>query len=153
MSFLPIKISNEAYTTILNDLQAAYPNEGCGFLFGSDTMERSIEKAIEVDNSKQGDKRRRFEIKPIDYMNAEKYAEKNNLTLLGVYHSHPDHPARPSEHDLKQAVPFFSYIIVSVKNGEVADITSWQLDDSGKFKEESILNETIKFNKNLNKII
>jgi len=153
MSFLPVKISSQAYANLLNDLQSAYPDEGCGFLLGNESGERNIEETLKVDNSKEGDKRRRFEIKPTDYMRAEKYAEENNMTLLGVYHSHPDHPAKPSEHDLKQAVPFFSYIIVSVMEGEIADITSWQLGDSGYFEEENILNETIKFNKNLNKII
>jgi proteasome lid subunit RPN8/RPN11 len=71
-------------------------------------------------------------------MRAEKYALENNTTLLGVYHSHPDHPARPSEHDLNQAVPYFSYIIVSVREGKVADLTSWQLNEASQFEEESI---------------
>ncbi len=150
---LPVKISEKALEDMLNDLKKAYPNEGCGFLFGEESITRNITKIIRVENSKKENKRRRFEINPIDYMNAEKFALNNGLSLLGVYHSHPDHPAVPSEHDLRQAVPYFSYIIVSVKNGQPENITSWQLDGQGSFEEEEIINHQIKINRNLNKII
>lgn len=122
---------------------ATFPNECCGFFYGKDGKERNITLAIPVENSKEGDQRRRFEISAFDYMKAENFASENNITLLGIYHSHPNHPARPSEHDLKQAVPFFSYIIISVMNGKVAKTTSWQLNDEFKFIEESIENELI----------
>lgn len=118
---------------------AVYPDECCGFLYGEDHEVRLIQEAIPVTNSQDGDQRRRFEISPVDYLRAERYALENNTGLLGVYHSHPDHPARPSEHDLKQAMPFFSYIIVSVQQGQVADLTSWQLNEAGQFEEEKIL--------------
>lgn len=153
MNFLPVKISEEALKAMLRDLKEAYPDEGCGFLFGADGLEREIKEAVKVVNSKEGDKRRRFEVKPLDYMKAERYAEENNLKLVGIYHSHPNHPARPSVHDLKQAFPYFSYIIVSVNEGEIADITSWQLDENGEFEQENIVNDAIKINENLNKII
>jgi proteasome lid subunit RPN8/RPN11 len=60
---------------------------------------------------------------------------------VGIYHSHPDHPAVPSEYDLKQAVPFFSYIILSVEKDEVKHITSWQLGKNQRFEEEDIVVE------------
>src|SRR5690349_20753444 len=94
---------------------ATYPDECCGFFFGSETGElRLVEDACAVVNSKEGDKRRRFVISPKDYMDAEKYPLENNLAFLGIYHSHPEHPAIPSEHDRKAAQPYFSYIILSV---------------------------------------
>ena len=74
-------------------------------------------------------------------MEAEQFAESNQLTLLGVYHSHPEHPAVPSIHDFRQAVPGFSYIITSVMNGKVENIRSWQLDQDGLFAEEKIKTE------------
>lgn len=153
MNFLPVKISEKALKAMLKDLKEAYPDEGCGFLFGNDKLEREITEAVKVVNSKEGDKKRRFEVSPLDYMRAEKYADENNLKLVGIYHSHPNHPARPSIHDLKQAFPYFSYIIVSVNNGEIGDITSWQLNENHEFEQENIVNETIKINDNLNKII
>ena len=54
--------------------------------------DRLITDILIVNNAKEGDKKRRFEISPKDYMKAEQYAEKNNLQLLGIYHSHPNHP-------------------------------------------------------------
>lgn len=119
-----------AANAIHQDAQNCFPNECCGFFYGTETTDnkRHISVAIPVINSKTGDQRRRFEISAIDYMKAEKYAIENNLTLLGVYHSHPQHPAIPSEHDLKQAMPYFSYIIVSVMDGNVNHTRSWQLN-------------------------
>ena len=140
----PLIFSESALTNMLMDLKDAFPNEGCGFLFGTDSVKREIVEAQKVINSKEGDQRRRFEINPTDYMKAERYADENNFKLIGIYHSHPNHPAKPSEHDLKQAFPYFSYVIVSVMNGDIANITSWQLDENGKFKEEIIENEYIK---------
>lgn len=151
---LPITIDEQALEVIQNSLEKAYPNEGCGFLFGEENgLYRAIHLAVAVKNSKEGDQRRRFVISPRDYMEAEKFALKKGTTLLGIYHSHPDHPAKPSEHDLKQAVPFFSYVIVSVKKGKSADITSWQLNDQGTFAQEEIVNQSIESNNKLNKII
>jgi len=139
---MQLDISEEALKLMLHHAEEAYPNECCGFFYGEEEAEkRNIEEARKVANSKEGDQRRRFEVSPLDYMQAEMYAEKSGKTLLGVYHSHPDHPARPSEHDLRQAIPFFSYIIISVQKGKAADITSWQLDENKEFEEEKILNQ------------
>ncbi len=77
-----------------------------------------------MDNHKEGDQRRRFEISDLDYMKAERHAAKEGLTLLGVYHSHPLHPAIPSEHDHTVAMPFFSYLIVSVQTEGTAHVRS-----------------------------
>ena len=48
--------------------------------------------------------------------------------VLGFYHSHPDHPARPSEYDRINAWPFYSYLIVSILHAAPDAMTSWQLD-------------------------
>jgi len=118
--------------------ELTYPYECCGFLFGSDKENRIIEEAVPVDNSQPGDQRKRFEISPQDYMKAEKYGLENDLELVGIYHSHPDHPAIPSRHDHKQALPFFSYIILSIREAVFLKITSWKLNDQGDFKSEKI---------------
>jgi proteasome lid subunit RPN8/RPN11 len=139
-----LNISSSADHTMRNHALKDFPNECVGFLYGHDELVsddqtiRKIESAVPISNSKEGDQRRRFEISPLDYMKAEHYALENNLTLLGVYHSHPLHPAIPSEHDLKQALPFFSYIIVSVQDKYVDHIRSWQLNEAGVFEEEKI---------------
>jgi proteasome lid subunit RPN8/RPN11 len=135
-------INPSADKTMRSHALADFPNECVGFLYGHEEKTfRKIDLAVPIANSKEGDQRRRFEISPLDYMKAEHHALENNLTLLGVYHSHPLHPAIPSEHDLKQALPFFSYIIVAVQVGYIDHIRSWQLNEAGKFEEEII--ETI----------
>lgn len=124
---------------IITDALAAFPNECCGFLFGKEEGEERIITAIQVViNAKEGDKRRRFVIAPKDYLSAEKFADNNGLQLLGVYHSHPNHPAIPSEHDRVAAQPYFSYIIVSIINNEWNSTRSWRLNGEQQFDEELI---------------
>ncbi len=137
--YLPLNISPEAYETMLADAEARFPYECCGFFYGKDAEVREISIAKVVTNSKEGDQRRRFEISALDYMKAERYATENDLSLLGIYHSHPNHPAIPSEHDRKQAVPSFSYIILSVQEGKFDHVRSWQLNSDEQFEEEKIL--------------
>ena len=76
-------------------------------------------------------------------MQAENFAEENGLTLLGVYHSHPNSPAIPSEHDRISAQPYFSYIILSVFDGKYSHARSWQLNDDYQFEEEKIKNQSL----------
>lgn len=136
-----IKIEKQALDLMIKDAEDTFPNECCGFFYGIENEEgtRLISIAQIVENSKEGDQRRRFEISPFAYMKAENYALENNLTLLGVYHSHPQHPAIASEHDLAKAMPYFSYVILSVMDAKTVDIKSWRLLDSGeKFIEETV---------------
>lgn len=132
--------SSDIKKQLIDDALRTFPDECCGFLLGKEKHEeRVIEEIIIVDNAKYGDKRRRFEITAIDYLKAERYADEKNLTLLGVYHSHPNHPSIPSEHDRVVAQPFFSYIIVSVRENEFVSLQSWRLNDAFQFEEEKVL--------------
>ena len=141
-------IEKKPLDEMYEDALQSFPNECCGFVFGKEIgEERIITELLTVNNSKEGDKRRRFEIAPKDYINAERFADEKELQLLGVYHSHPNHPAIPSEHDRIAAQPFFSYIIISVKHEEIAAIRSWQLNDNLQFEEETIENQSINQNK------
>lgn len=134
-----LKIEDAAKSAMIADAIKTFPNECCGFMFGhEDALLRTITTSLEVNNAKEGDQRRRFEISAIDYMQAEKYAEENNLLLLGIYHSHPNHPAIPSEHDRIAAQTYFSYVIISVIERKFSSILSWQLNDSAQFEEEKI---------------
>ncbi len=135
--FPGINLSEKAKKIIFEDAQKTYPHECCGFFFGKQIEgRRQITEVLVVDNSVQENRARRFEITALDYMRAERKAIEEDLDLLGVYHSHPDHPAIPSSHDLAVALPFFSYVIVSVQKGEVNHWRSWQLDEGGLFAEE-----------------
>ncbi|MGB3180872.1 MAG: M67 family metallopeptidase [Cyclobacteriaceae bacterium] len=140
---MAIILNDNSRAEMMKDAEGTFPDECCGFIYGKDGEDREVTLAIPVENKKEGDKRRRFEISPLQYMQAERFADENNLTLLGVYHSHPQHPAIPSEHDRVQAIPWFSYVILSVMDGKTDDITSWQLDDERQFMEEPIKSELI----------
>ena len=112
----------------------------CGFLFGIENKDgiREFTRIMIVDNVKKENRTRRFEIDPMDYIRAEKMADSLDLELLSIFHSHPDHPAIPSEHDLRQAVPHLSYVILSVSDRKIENTRSWQLNDQNQFKEETI---------------
>jgi len=147
MKEFKLDIATSALALMIEDAEKAHPDECCGFFFGEENAEtRLVQVAMPITNSKDGDKRRRFQISPLDYMKAERYADDNNLSLLGVYHSHPEHPAQPSEHDRSQAMPWFSYIIISVFAGIHRDIHSFRLNEDRQFEQETILSKHI--NKN-----
>lgn len=126
---------------LIEDAVNTFPDECCGFLFGKEETDgtRVIIDILVVDNSKAGDKTRRFEISPTDYMTAEQHALDHDWTLIGIYHSHPNHPAIPSEHDRIAAQPYFSYLIISVMNNEVITFRSWLLNEEQQFEEEQIV--------------
>lgn len=135
-----IQLNPDSLNTVQQHAEQAFPYECCGFLYGEEGEPRQITLARPVENTKEGDQRRRFEIAPPDYLRAEQYALQHNLNLLGIYHSHPQHPAIASEHDLRQAQPYFSYLIVSVLDGRAADYKSWRLrDEERQFDEEIVI--------------
>lgn len=110
-----------------------YPHECCGALIG--TGDR-VTAAVALPNTTEEGPRRRFLVRPSDYMLAEKQARERGGELLGFYHSHPDHPARPSQFDLDHAWPNFHYVIVAVASGTPAEMTVWFLkDDRSSFDE------------------
>ncbi|HMG15578.1 MAG TPA: M67 family metallopeptidase [Saprospiraceae bacterium] len=139
-----IKISNRIIKELIQDAESSYPNEACGFLYGADASIRSIVHFEPVINSQEGDQRRRFEISTLDYLKTERRALDTGLDLLGIYHSHPDHEAIASSHDLEKALPFFSYVIVSVLKGKAEQIYSWRLFDRYRsFYQEELLIENL----------
>ena len=133
-------LTANANSKICADALKSYPNECCGFLLGLEEVEkRLVSVVLPVVNISLENQHRRFMISPSDYLLAEKFADGKHLALLGIYHSHPDHPPVPSETDRLSAQPYFSYLIVSVINGTVDRIQSWRLNDLEQFEEE-ILN-------------
>ena len=94
--------------------QETYPHECCGALVGRDGFVTAI---VALPNTTDEGPRRRFLVRPSDYQLSERRATELGGELLGFYHSHPDHPARPSQYDLDHAWPTFAYIIVAVAGG------------------------------------
>ena len=107
-----------------------YPHECCGALLGADGH---VGATVPLPNTTEEGPRRRFLVRPGDYQQAEQAASAADLELLGFYHSHPDHPAEPSQYDLDHAFPTFVYPILSVQQGEPAALRAWRLrpDRSG----------------------
>lgn len=130
-----------------------YPHECCGALLGRDSSEvgksasendtltpgREILGLFPLVNRRDDSPRNRFSVTSEDVMAAEKNAREHGLDVVGWYHSHPDHPARPSEYDREHAWPWYSYVIVSVQGGAPQEMTSWRLnDDRQEFSPEGI---------------
>ena len=142
---MSLKLENNVLNNLEKHAEADYPNECCGFLFGKDGDQRVVTASRQTENKSDGHQRRRFQIDPKAYRDAEQFADENDLDFLGIYHSHPDHPAEPSEHDRAVAMPLFSYIIISVQKGKTDVIRSWRLNEERQFDEEFIVNERIDF--------
>ena len=122
--------------------EASYSDEGAGFLLGYDDGEqRHVTQIFVAENAREDEARHnRYLVTPKEFLQAEIAAEVMGLSLIGVFHSHPDHPNRPSEFDREWAQPFFSYIITSVNEGKAIESRSWRLaEDRSKFEEEEII--------------
>ena len=119
-----------------------YPYECCGLLMGSfgDGDLKVISEIYPISNAREEEaKRNRFLIRPEELMAGERYADARGLQIVGFYHSHPDHPAVPSQYDLDHAWPLYSYIVLSVGSGVAKDLRSWEMEpDRSRFVEEGI---------------
>ena len=120
-----------------------YPYECCGLLLGSFGADgtKLVAETYPISNAREEEaKRNRFLIRPEELMRGEKYAARKELEVLGFYHSHPDHPAVPSQYDLEHAWPVYSYMVVSVRAAQAEDLRSWEMEfDRSRFNEEEIV--------------
>ena len=121
--------------------EKAYPSEGAGFLLGSSSADwRGVTAILELPNAREESaQHNRYLLTPQDMLRSEQEAARLGLDVIGVFHSHPDHPNQPSEFDRQWAMPWFSYIITSVNQGSASGSRSWRLaDNREQFIEESI---------------
>ena len=136
-----LKMSADIAQKIRQHGADTYPHECCGALLGRDNVDgdtttvgvqlplREVAALYPLINRRDDSPRNRFSVTAEDVREAEKAARDKNLDVVGWYHSHPDHPAKPSQYDREHAWPWYSYVIVSVANGKPADMTSWRLSD------------------------
>ncbi|MTF39352.1 Mov34/MPN/PAD-1 family protein [Cyanobacterium aponinum] len=135
-----------------------YPYECCGLLLGViNNCEKKVIKVVPVENDWENQKhlftkkydglkrnlRDSFAINPFTLLKIQKEARNENLNIVGIYHSHPDHSAIPSEFDRDVAHSVYSYLILSVQKKEVTDICSWLLDEDIKFIQEDLIIQKI----------
>jgi proteasome lid subunit RPN8/RPN11 len=136
-----LKLMHDHRAQIERESAAAYPNECCGIIYGveneKERLVRSLEPVANVFD--EVERYHRFSISPAQLMQAEKSAGSRGELVLGFYHSHPDHPARPSEYDRVHAWPFYSYVIIAVAKGTPDEMTSWLLNEqSEQFEQQAV---------------
>lgn len=140
-----LRLTSDVQECIREHGANGYPNEVCGALLGREVFEpgagalRLVTAALPLENRREDSPRNRFSVMPRDVRRAERAASERGLEVLGWYHTHPDHPARPSAFDREHAWPWYSYLILSVAAHEPGDMTSWRLaDDRSAYAAESI---------------
>jgi proteasome lid subunit RPN8/RPN11 len=136
MSDRRLAISARVDEAIRRHGEETYPHECCGALVGRGD---AVTDTVALPNTTEEGPRRRFLVRPSDYRLAEQRATELGGELLGFYHSHPDHPAKPSQYDLDHAWPTFAYVIVSVAVGKSELMTVWFLKDDRSIFEEGSL--------------
>ena len=138
---MPLKIGAGDVRHIHDHAKEAYPEECAGALVGVTSGETKIVVDVwRAKNTHEEDRGRRFLIEPLKIKEFEEKAQERDMDLLGFYHSHPDHPAEPSEYDREHAWPYYSYVIASVGKDEVEDMRSWVLkEDRSGYDEEPIV--------------
>lgn len=132
--------------------ERAYPNECCGLMLGTvahgsnlihqtwaaeNTWDATIAETLA--DQPHLTQTRRYWIAPQTFLHVMKTARQQGLDILGIYHSHPDHPAVPSECDRRLAWPHYSYLIFSVEQGQATTCHSWHLDQNHQFVAEMLL--------------
>jgi proteasome lid subunit RPN8/RPN11 len=149
-----VKLLPQQLQSILTHAESTYPEECCGILFGHLAKDgKTVVEVMPTENAWSAEaaeyfpetelannKTRRYAIAPQVLLQAQRQARDRSLDIIGIYHSHTDHPAIPSEFDRVCAWEQYSYIIVSVANGKACDLKSWCLDDSHQFQPEEIQN-------------
>jgi proteasome lid subunit RPN8/RPN11 len=140
-----IKIERNPWREMVNHAQATWPNECCGAMLGSSNGEGTIvTDAIALENSFEGSQQTYYVISKDDLERADRLARERKLDLIGIYHSHPDCDAYFSTEDLKHSCPWYSFVILSIKNGRFDHANCWKpdLDQTHAEKEELIWPES-----------
>lgn len=141
-----IKLSEKLMAEIKRHAESAYPHECCGLLVGrieDGGSTRAVVETYPVENTfaEEGERHHRMAIEPLEYARAERLYARCGLGVIGNYHSHPDHPAVPSQFDLEHLAPWttMSYVVVSVREGKAVELRSWELEaDRSRFREEEV---------------
>ena len=126
-----VKIKRQINDKLIEICEKGFPNEVCGVLIGKKNKEiYIIDDYYICENLNKERSIDRYELNPIDYIKAEDRAKKSNASIIGIYHSHPNHPAIASETDKMFAWPDMAYLIYSIYDGKFKNLISWQIDES-----------------------
>ena len=121
-----IRIDTEPWQAMVAHARRTYPNECCGAMLGTiDSDGKNVREAIALENAFDGAQAARYELRPEDLLAADKAARERGMDLIGIYHSHPDCDAYFSKTDLQNSCPWYSFVVLSIKNGEFNHANSW----------------------------
>ncbi|MHB8510416.1 MAG: M67 family metallopeptidase [Candidatus Dormibacteria bacterium] len=109
--------------------ESTYPNEGCGILIGRPGPDVEVVEVLKGTNLRNDRARDRYVLDPLEVVRAEKRAQARGLDVVGFWHTHPDHPARPSQYDADHAWPEYVYVIMAIHQGKHVDVTAWVLEE------------------------
>jgi len=137
---MPLILSQSQIDAIRTHGEETYPYECCGFLVGTATGDDiSVAEVLRASNTRDDSPNNRYAIDPKELYAIDIDAHKRGLGVVGIYHSHPDVAAQPSEFDREHACPWYCYAIVSVVKGEAKELRNWRLNDDGsQFSEDTI---------------
>ena len=134
-----LRISRKLLGEIHAHMEETYPYECCGLIVGTMEESKTAEASRRCRNLNTERAVDRYELDPKDMLKVQRELDGGPWDIIGVYHSHPDHPSRPSGFDTDHAWPGYSYIIGSVEKGKMGSLQSWELDQSGSaFDEEEL---------------
>lgn len=136
-----IEIEEKPWAEMVQHARATYPNECCGAMLGKvGDGKKQVVIAIRLENASAGSQRERYELRPMDLLNAEQEARRHKMDLVGIYHSHPDCDAYFSKTDLKNSCPWYSFVVLSIQKGEFHHANSWlpNMDQTDAEKEELV---------------
>jgi proteasome lid subunit RPN8/RPN11 len=125
-----IEMPRTVVRAIEDHAREAFPEECCGSLLGFASELRRVIEARRAKNTAVEDRARRYVIDPLELLHTDEDARAKHLDLIGIYHSHPGHPAVPSEFDRSRAASWYSYVILSIQDGQPGELTSWRYDES-----------------------
>ena len=134
-----IRIESEPWAAMVAHARETYPNECCGAMLGTvDDDTKTVREAMRLRNAFEGAQAARYELRPEDLLAADKAARERKMDLIGIYHSHPDCDAYFSQTDLKNSCPWYSFVVLSIQQGEFHHANSWlpNFDQTEAAKEE-----------------
>ena len=135
-----ITIPDSLLREIYDHTQTSYPYECCGLMIGTMGQNKIVHAFRRCKNLNTERAHDRYDMDPLDMLRVEREFENSPWQIIGIYHSHPDHPSRPSQTDTDRAWPDYSYVIISVHKGTVAGAQSWVLNEvEKKFDEEPLI--------------
>jgi proteasome lid subunit RPN8/RPN11 len=121
-----IRIESEPWAAMVSHARQTYPNECCGAMLGSiGATEKIVRAAMPLENAFDGVQAARYELRPQDLLAADKAAHQRHMDLIGIYHSHPDCGAYFSKTDLQNSCPWYSFVVLSIQNGDFHHANSW----------------------------